>query len=138
MRHKVKSTRLGRTTAHRRATAAALVRGLINEQRIKTTLQKARLTRVQAEKIVTVARKGTLASRRQVVAFLSDGPHVKKLFEEIVPLCKGRNGGYTRIIKLGRRVSDSSEMVLLEWVRSSPADAAVTAGDGAEAGAEKA
>jgi len=128
MRHKVKSKRLGRRTAHAKATIAALVRALIREQRIRTTLSKAKLARSASEKMVTVARKGTLAARRQVAAAISDGPHVKMLFETIVPMCKDRSGGYTRIVKLGRRTSDSSEMAILEWVgaarQEAPADAA--------------
>ena len=124
MRHKAKSIRLGRTSAHRKATVSALVRALIKEQRIKTTLSKAKLARSEAEKMVTLARKGTLTARRSVASALSDGPHVKTLFEVIVPQCKGRSGGYTRIVKLGRRPSDSSEMAILEWIGApSPADA---------------
>lgn len=116
MRHKAKSIRLGRTSAHRKATVSALVRALITEQRIKTTLSKAKLARTDAEKMVTLARKGTLAARRRVVSALSDGRHVKALFDVIVPQCKGRSGGYTRIVKLGRRPSDSSEMAIIEWI----------------------
>jgi large subunit ribosomal protein L17 len=124
MRHKAKSKRLGRKTAHARAMIAALVRALIKEQRIRTTLPKARLARRASEKMVTVARRGTLAARRQVVAAISDGPHVKALFDTIVPMCKSRSGGYTRIVKLGRRASDSSEMAILEWVGVAPQGAA--------------
>jgi len=135
MRHKAKSKRLGRKTAHARATISALVRALIKEQRIRTTLPKAKLARSASEKIVTVARKGTLAARRQVVAAISDGPHVRTLFDTIVPMCKGRSGGYTRIVKLGRRTSDSSEMAILEWVGAA---AQVPADEGEKPAAAKA
>jgi large subunit ribosomal protein L17 len=123
MRHKAKSTRLGRTSAHRKATVSALVRALIKEQRIRTTLPKAKLARSEAEKMVTLARKGTLAARRRVASALSDGQHVKLLFDVIVPQCKGRSGGYTRIVKLGRRTSDSSEMAIIEWMGAPPVGA---------------
>ena len=120
MRHRVESTRLGRSSAHRKALMAALIRALIREQRIKTTVSKAKLVRPLAERMVTLARRGTLAARRQVVSVLSDGPHVKRLFEVVMPAFAGRPGGYTRIVKLGRRASDSSEMAILEWIGAEP------------------
>jgi large subunit ribosomal protein L17 len=93
-----------------------LVRALIKEQRITTTLAKAKTARPLAERMVTLARRNTLAARRRLIATLSDGPHIKRLFEVIVPKFEGRQGGYTRIMKLGRRPSDSSEMAILEWI----------------------
>ena len=123
MRHKAKCRKLGRSTAHRKATVAALVRNLIREDRITTTVTKAKEARSLAEKMVTVARKGTLAARRQVIAILSDGDHVAKLFDSLVPQFEGRAGGYTRIAKLGRRRSDSSEMAVLEWLGAAPPEA---------------
>jgi large subunit ribosomal protein L17 len=132
MRHKVKTAKLGRAPAHRKATVAAMVRALIKQRRVKTTLAKAKAARISAEKMVTMARKGTLAARRNIASVLSDGPHMKALFDEIVPICQGRSGGYTRIVKLGRRSSDSSEMAILEWVTSPKAS------EGAEAAAPKA
>ena len=93
MRHKAKAKKLGRSAAHRKATESALVRGLIREDRIKTTLAKAKMARGLAEKMVTMARKGTLAARRNVVAALAKGEHVRRLFDVIVPQCEGRQGG---------------------------------------------
>ena len=116
MRHKKRDTKLGRSVSHRKALMASLVCSLITERRIRTTLPKARLTRQMAEKLVTTARKGTLAARRLAIANLRRAEPVAMLFDEIVPGLEGRQGGYTRIVKLGRRSSDSSEMAILEWV----------------------
>ncbi len=95
---------------------ASLVCNLIKENRIKTTLSKAKLARSLAEKMVTLGRKGTLSARRRALSILNQQEPVAKLFSEIVPQCEGRQGGYTRVLKLGRRRSDSSEMAILEWV----------------------
>ena len=124
MRHKKKDSKLGRSSAHKKATLAALVCGLIQEKRIKTTLAKAKQARRLAEKMVTLGRKcrdaatpeAKLAARRRAVAILAAGKHVAKLIDDIVPGLDGRQGGYTRIVKLGRRRSDGSEMAVLEWV----------------------
>jgi len=116
MRHKRNCAKLGRSSAHRKALLAGLVCNLINEKRIKTTLPKAKQARSLAEKMVTLGRKGTLSDRRRALSVLHQRGPVATLFEEIVPQCEGRQGGYTRILKLGRRRSDSSEMAVLEWV----------------------
>jgi len=116
MRHRKKTVKLGRTSAHRNELLANLVCALIDNKRIKTTLPKARAARSLADKMVTLGKKGTLAHRRQAIATLKQKDSVKELFENIAPTFADRAGGYTRIIKLGRRMSDSSEMVLLEWV----------------------
>ena len=116
MRHRKNTKRFGRTSSHRKATLAALVCALIEEKRIMTTLPKAKEARRLADKMVTLGRKGTLAARRQAQAKLRMKKCVKKLFDEIVPQFEGRNGGYTRIIKSHRRMSDSSDMAILEWV----------------------
>jgi len=120
MRHRKKNVKLGRTSAHRKATLASLVCNLIEEKRIRTTLAKAKLARSLAEKMVTLSRNGTLAARRRVIAKLSNIRYAAKLADEIVPQLSDRKGGYTRIVKLGRRRSDSSEMVILEWVGIRP------------------
>ncbi|HSR87623.1 MAG TPA: 50S ribosomal protein L17 [Pontiella sp.] len=129
MRHRKKTVKLGRTSAHRNELLANLVCALIDNKRIKTTLPKARAARSLAEKMVTLGRKGTLAARRQAVATLKNEASVKELFDAVAPGFASRAGGYTRIIKLGRRISDSSEMVLLEWVESTPAPEAETASE---------
>lgn len=116
MRHRVKSTKLGRTSAHRKALVAGLVCNLIKERRIKTTVAKAKLARSMAEKMVTVARRDTPTARRRAMSVLRQKDAVSSLFGDIVPICVGREGGYTRVLKLGRRSSDSSEMAILEWV----------------------
>ena len=116
MRHRNGNKKLGRATSHHKATMAALVCGLIKEKRIKTTVSKAKLARSMAEKMVTLGRKGTLAARRQAIAKLRNEDCVALLFSDIAPQFEGRNGGYTRVIKLGCRSSDGSEMALLEWV----------------------
>lgn len=116
MRHRVNSTKLGRSSAHQNALAASLVCNLIKERRIKTTLSKAKVARSLAEKMVTAARKDTVTARRRVISKLRQKDAVGVLFSDIVPICEGRDGGYTRILKLGRRSSDSSEMAIVEWV----------------------
>ena len=125
MRHRKKTVKLGRTSAHRNELLSNLVCGLIEHRRIKTTLAKAKAARVLAEKMITLGKKRTLASRRQAIATLKQEQSVQVLFDEIAPGFKDRSGGYTRILKLGRRVSDSSQMALLEWVEEikSPDDA---------------
>lgn len=90
--------------------------GLIDEKRIRTTLAKAKLARRTAEKMVTLGRAGTLHARRRAISILRSESAVAKLFSEVAPSFADRNGGYTRIVKLGRRSSDSSEMAILEWV----------------------
>lgn len=121
MRHRKKTiNKLGRTTAQREALLASLVSNLILVGRIKTTLPKAKAARQMAEKMVTLGKKNTLASRRLAVARLRRKDVVKNLFDRVAPSFADRAGGYTRIMRLGQRVSDSSEMALLEWVEHAP------------------
>jgi large subunit ribosomal protein L17 len=123
MRHRKKTVKLGRTSAHRNELLANLVCALIDNKRIKTTLPKAKAARSLADKMVTMGKKGTLAARRQAISTLKNEKSVKELFDSVAPSFVERAGGYTRIIKLGRRISDSSEMVLLEWVDAFAASA---------------
>ena len=118
MRHRVSKIKLGRRGAHRDAMLANMVCSLIKERRIKTTISKAKAARSLAEKMVTLGKKGTLADRRKAIAKLRSPDHVKVLFDDIAPGFADRAGGYTRITKLGRRMSDASEMVILEWVEA--------------------
>jgi len=120
MRHRKKSSRLGRTSSHLKATVAAIVCGLVEARRVRTTLPKAKVARSLAEKMVTLGRKGTLAARRQAIAALRNKEVVAKLFNEIAPGFNDRAGGYTRITRLGPRKSDGSEMAVLEWVGTAP------------------
>ena len=131
MRHRKRTVKLGRTSAHRNELLANLVCALIDNKRIKTTLPKARAARSLAEKMVTLGKKGTLAHRRQAISTLKQTDSVKELFNRIAPAFTDRAGGYTRIVKLGRRISDSSEMVLLEWVDSIAGPAAEVAEEAA-------
>ena len=116
MRHRKQNVKFGRSKSHREALVSMLVVGLIKAKNIRTTVQKAKVARQAAEKLVTVARKGGVNARRAAMATLQDEVAVKELFDKVVPMQDGRNGGYTRIVKLGQRSSDGAEMALLAWV----------------------
>jgi large subunit ribosomal protein L17 len=116
MRHQKKTVKLGRTAEHRKALLANQVCSLIEHQRIKTTLAKAKAVRPLAEKMVTLGKNGSLHARRTALAVLRQKDAVKKLFDDIAPRSATRQGGYTRIIKLGQRKSDSASVAFLEWV----------------------
>jgi large subunit ribosomal protein L17 len=116
MRHQKKTVKLGRTAEHRKALLANQVCSLIEHQRIKTTLAKAKAVRPLAEKMVTLGKNGSLHARRTALAVLRQKDAVKKLFDDIAPRSASRQGGYTRIIKLGQRKSDSAAVAFLEWV----------------------
>jgi large subunit ribosomal protein L17 len=116
MRHGKVAKKFGRSKAHREQLLGSLVVNLILQDRIETTLPKARQTRRDAEKIVTLARKGTLAARRLAAARLRRPAAVAKLFDSVAPAMTGRTGGYLRIVKLGQRRGDGADMAVLEWV----------------------
>lgn len=116
MRHKKVAKKFGRSLEHRIQLMRMLTANLIVQGKIRTTVQKAKEARKDAEKLVTMARKGTLAARRLTAGRLRSPEAVKKLFDSIVPAMEGRNGGYTRITKLGARRGDAAEMCILEWV----------------------
>lgn len=116
MRHRNKTVKLGRKSEHRDAMLANQVCSLILHRRIRTTLAKAKATRPLAEKLVTLGKRGDLHARRTAISYLRHKDVVKVLFETIAPAAAERKGGYTRIIKLGPRASDSSPMAFLEWV----------------------
>jgi large subunit ribosomal protein L17 len=116
MRHRSKTVKLKRNASHRRALLSNLACSLINHGRIKTTLGKAKALRPVAEKLVTLAKRNDLHSRRLAIAFLHQKEIVKKLFAEVAPASKDRQGGYCRITKLGARMSDSAPMAFIEWV----------------------
>ena len=118
MRHQKKTVKLGRTASHRNALLANQVCSLIEHKRIKTTLAKAKAVRPLAEKMVTLGKRGDLHARRIAAGYLGQKDAVKKLFAEIAPRAADRKGGYTRIIKLGQRLSDSAPMAYIEWVDS--------------------
>ena len=116
MRHQKKTIKLGRTAEHRKALLANQVCSLITHERIKTTLAKAKAVRPLAERLVTLGKNGSLHARRTAFAVWRQKDAVKKLFENIAPRSASRVGGYTRIIKLGQRKSDSAPVAFLEWV----------------------
>src|SRR5437867_8114070 len=116
MRHQKKTVKLGRTAEHRKALLANQVCSLIEHQRIKTTLAKAKAVRPLAERMITLGKNGSIHARRTALATLRQKNAVKKLFDDIAPRSAERNGGYTRIVKLGQRKSDSASMAFIEWV----------------------
>lgn len=114
MRHRKGYKRLDRNKPERDSLMHNLVKGLFISQSIKTTIVKAKEARKLAEKLITIAKKDDLHSRRRVFAVLRDEDLTAKLFKEITPLFKSRNGGYTRIIQFGTRRGDNAQMVILE------------------------
>ena len=120
MRHRCKTLKLGRKTQHRHLMLANLVCSLIQHGRVRTTVEKAKAARSFAEKMVTFAKKGTLHHRRLAISRLHQKAVVGKLFKDIAPRCTERNGGYTRIIKLGQRIGDAASTAYLEWVDHVP------------------
>jgi large subunit ribosomal protein L17 len=116
MRHQKKTVKLGRTAEHRNALLANQVCSLIEHERIKTTLAKAKAVRPLAERMVTLGKNGSLHARRTAFAALRQKSAVKKLFDNIAPRSTNRNGGYTRIVRLGQRKSDSASIAFIEWV----------------------
>jgi large subunit ribosomal protein L17 len=123
MRHRVAGHKLGRSSAQRTALRRNMMTELFRHERIRTTRAKADAVRNAAEKLITTAKRGNAAgelkavnARRLVAGRLNDPEMVKKLFDDIAPRFADRPGGYTRVVKLGRRLGDAAEMVLLELV----------------------
>ena len=117
MRHRRDRRKLSRSASHRRALYMNLSREVLSHERIQTTEAKAKAVKSEVEKLITLAKRGDLHARRQAMARLGQDKFVVyKLFEVIAPRYTERNGGYTRILKLGPRRSDSTEMVFLELV----------------------
>ena len=117
MRHASRGKKLGRDSAHRKALYANLTCSLLEHERIKTTEAKAKAVKPEIEQLITLAKRGDLHARRQALSTLGqDKFMVHKLFEDVAPRYADRPGGYTRILKLGPRRSDSTEMVFLELV----------------------
>ena len=137
MRHRVDTFKIGRSGAHRRAMLANMVSSLFANGQIETTLVKAKAARSFAERLITIGKKGDLHRRRIAIAKLRDKSAVKRLFDEIAPGYEGRNGGYTRILKLGKRRGDAAEMCILQLVEADVKAADTKAEDAAaEAKAE--
>jgi len=118
MRHRKDHRKLSRTREHRKALLRNLTTSLIWHERIETTVAKAKEARRMAERMITFAKRGDVAARRHVSRFVHGDDVVRKLFDTIAPWYTDRNGGYTRIIKVGRRLGDAGETALLELVKS--------------------
>ncbi len=116
MRHGTSGRKLNITSSHRKAMFANMVCALIKHEQIKTTLPKAKDLRPITEKIITMAKKGGLANRRQVFSILRDDAVVAKLFSVIAERYKDRNGGYTRVLKAGVRYGDAASMAFIELI----------------------
>lgn len=116
MRHKVDGRLFGRPANQRKALLRGLVTALFENQRIETTVAKAKETKRIAEKMVTFGIKGDLHSKRQVLSYVTDRSVASKLFNEIAPRFSGRNGGYLRIVQTRNRLKDSAPMAILEFI----------------------
>ncbi len=117
MRHKLSGRTLGRSTEHRRALYRNQVTALLHHEKISTTEAKAKEVRSLAEKMITLGKDGSLASRREALTFITDKKVVEKLFTEIATSYADRSGGYTRLLKLGPRPGDNAPMVQIELVK---------------------
>ncbi len=117
MRHKIAGRKLGRSSGHRKAMYRNLVTDLLNYEKINTTEAKAKEVRGLAEQMITLGKEGGLHSRRQALSFIFDKKVTEKVFDELASRYTERPGGYTRIIKLGRRLGDGATMVQLELVK---------------------
>ncbi|MEM9556525.1 MAG: 50S ribosomal protein L17 [Acidobacteriota bacterium] len=120
MRHAVRGRKLGRTSSHRIAMFRNQLASLVESERIVTTLPKAKELRPIIEKCITKGKRGTVHDRRLVRRWLPAREHVKKLFDDIAPRMADREGGYTRVLKLGRRKGDGAEMAIIEFVDYDP------------------
>ena len=118
MRHGRKTIKLQRRQDHRDALLSNLVCSLIEHKQIKTTVAKAKAVRPFADRMVTLGKRGDLHARRTAIRYLHSKDTVKELFEKVAPAASHRQGGYTRIIKLGQRPTDSAPMAFIEWVDS--------------------
>jgi large subunit ribosomal protein L17 len=116
MRHRITGRRLGRSSGHRRALYRNLVTDLLGYEKITTTEAKAKEVCSLADKMITLGKKGGLHARRQALTFVLDEKTVDKVFTDLAPRYAERNGGYTRLVKLGPRLGDGAPMVRLELV----------------------
>jgi len=116
MRHQIAGRKFDRDTAHRRAMYRNLVTDVLRYEKITTTEPKAKEIRGLVEKMITLGKKGTLANRRQALAFIFDEKVVSKVFDDLAGRYRERPGGYTRVIKIGKRLGDGAEMARIELV----------------------
>ena len=120
MRHGIKGRKLNRTRSHRKAMFANMATSVLLHEQIVTTLPKAKEIRRIVDKLITLGKKGSLHARRQAISQLQDVTVVRKLFEELAPRYKERNGGYTRVLKAGFRYGDNAPMAVIELVDRNP------------------
>lgn len=120
MRHRNIRTRLSRPEGHRNSLITNLVRSLVLHERIETTLNYAKVSKRYADKMITLAKKGSVEARRQAYRLLKDRDIIKKLFHEIGPKFANRAGGYTRLIRIRKRAGDNAQLVILEFVGTIP------------------
>jgi large subunit ribosomal protein L17 len=118
MRHKVAGYKLGRTTSHRRSLLRNMVTSLIIEERIETTVPKAKALRPTIEKMITLGKRGDLAARRQAAAYVMTDEAIRKLFDTIGPRFGDRNGGYTRIVRTSWQKGDGADKAFIELLGS--------------------
>ncbi len=116
LRHKISGKQFGRASGPRRAMFRIMVTDLLRHGQIKTTIAKAKAIRPLTEKMVSLGKSGTLHDRRQAAAFITDKSVLKAVFDDIAPRFEERNGGYTRITRLGVRAGDAAEMALIELI----------------------
>src|SRR5512136_2034330 len=138
MRHRVGGRKLGRKTPHRISMFRNMVTSLLEHERIRTTLPRAKSIRPLAERMITLGKRETLHARRQALSFIKDPAVVAKLFSTLAPRFADRSGGYTRIIRLGFRDGDGAQMALLELIGSEFTPAKGSEKGGRKAKAEKA
>lgn len=122
MRHRVSGRKLGRPTAHRQALISNLLASLFLHERIETTLAKAKELKPAADRMITLGKRGDLHARRQALAVIRNKDVVGKLFADLAPRNKDRNGGYTRVLKTGYRLGDSAPMSIIELVERPAAE----------------
>jgi large subunit ribosomal protein L17 len=120
MRHRIKGRKLNRTRSHRKAMFANMATSVLLHEQIVTTLPKAKEMRAIVDKLITLGKKGSLHARRQAISQIQDVSVVRKLFEELAPRYKERNGGYTRVLKAGFRYGDNAPMAVIELVDRNP------------------
>ncbi len=135
MRHRKKGRKLGRTSAHRKATFANMAAALIKHEQITTTLPKAKELRRVVDRLITLGKRGDLHARRQAIAALGDKAMVKKLFASLGPRYAERSGGYSRVVRAGFRYGDAAPMAVIELVDRDPEAKGLDSGPVAEAAA---
>ncbi|UCF38075.1 MAG: 50S ribosomal protein L17 [Acidobacteriota bacterium] len=121
MRHRVSGRKLGRTSSHRKALLRTMVTEFFENEKMITTVPKAKAVRSVAEKMITLGKRENLHARRQALSYLRKKSVVFKLFDSLAPRFADRNGGYTRILRLGSRVGDAAEIAMLEFVDAATA-----------------